>query len=409
MDTATMTVIALCVVLFGLVSERLRRGLVTAPMAFLVFGALIGVPGLGLLDSQPATDSMYLVAKLTLIVMLFTDASRVDLGLLRTEHRIPVRLLAIGLPLCIIGGTVSAWWLFPQLGFWQAAVLATVVAPTDAALAHAVVTNRLVPIRIRQAISVESGLNDGICLPLFLIFVCGVGVAEHPETAAWVRFFALQIGLGPLVGIGIGLVGATLIERADARGWISDSFLELAALALALLAFGSAELAEGNGFLAVFTAGLTVGRVSPTACKAMRAFADAGGQLLMLLVFLGLGAFLAGPALGRITLSGAAFVVLALTVLRVVPALISLVGTELRVGSRVMIGWFGPRGVASLVFALLLLDDPAVPARQEIVTVAIVTVVLSVFCHGMTARPLLTWVAGRVGPASGEAPGPLDR
>ncbi|WP_339908483.1 cation:proton antiporter [Symmachiella dynata] len=396
MDRTSVTIVALGIILFSLFSARLRQSVITAPMVFVLFGLLIGDAGFRLIEIQLANDAVHLLAELTLIVVLFTDASRIDLRLLYREHGLPVRLLAIGLPLSIALGTLTAWLLFQDLGLWQAAVLATIIAPTDAALAHAVVTNKLVPVRIRQTISVESGLNDGLCLPLFLIFLCGARVAEHPETTAyWIRFAAMQVGLGPLVGIGVGYVGGKLIEQASRRESISHSFLELTTLALALLAFGAAELVGGNGFIAAFCAGLTVGNVSRAICGAIREFAEAEGQLLTLLVFLVFGAVLAPQAFANITLAGVLFSILGLTVLRMLPVAVSLAGTQLRPETRLFVGWFGPRGVASIVLALVLLEDIAVPARQDIFAVAMATVVLSVFSHGLTAYPLAKWYASR--------------
>ncbi len=411
MDFTAVTVIALGIVLFSLVSARLGQRFVTAPMVFVLFGLLIGNAGLRLLGFQLEEGTIHLLAELTLVVVLFSDASRIDLKLLRSEHNLPVRLLAIGLPLSIALGTLVAWWLFQDLGFWQAAVLATIVAPTDAALAHAVVTNKLVPIRIRQTISVESGLNDGLCLPLFLIFLCGARVAEHPEsTAYWIRFAAMQVGFGLLVGIGVGYIGGKLIEHAARRERISHSFLELTTLALALLACGAAELVGGNGFIAAFCAGLTVGNISRALCGAIREFAEAEGQLLTLLVFLVFGAVLVPQAFANITWVGVLFSIMGLTVLRMLPVAMSLVGTRLRTETRLFVGWFGPRGVASIVFALVLMEEIAVPARQDIFAVAMVTVGLSVFSHGISAYPLAKWYAARthatkqLGPTSEHEP-----
>lgn len=396
MDITSVTIVALGIFLFSLVSSRLRQSVVTAPMVFALFGLLIGDGGFGLLRLQFGNGAIHLLTELTLVVVLFTDASRIDLKLLRREHNLPVRLLAIGLPISIALGTFAAWFLFDELNLWQAAVLATIVAPTDAALAHVVVTNKLVPVRIRQTISVESGLNDGLCLPLFVIFLCGARIAEHPETATyWIQFVMMQVGLGPLVGIGVGYVGAKLVEYASFRKWISHSFLELTTLALALLAYGTAEMVGGNGFIAAFCAGLTVGSVSRTLCVAIREFAEAEGQLLTLLVFLCFGAALLPIAFANITWIGFFYSLMGLTVLRMFPVAISLIGTKLRPETRLFVGWFGPRGVASIVFALMLLNETAVPAHKEIFAVAMMTVALSVLSHGLTAYPLAKWYAGR--------------
>ncbi|MBL4885618.1 MAG: sodium:proton antiporter, partial [Planctomycetaceae bacterium] len=396
MNITSVTIVAFGIFLFSLVSSRLRQSVVTAPMVFALFGLLIGDAGFGLIGFQFGNGAIHLLTELTLVVVLFTDASRIDLKLLRREHNLPVRLLAIGLPISIALGTFAAWFLFEELNLWQAAALATIVAPTDAALAHVVVTNKLVPVRIRQAISVESGLNDGLCLPLFVFFLCGARIAEHPETATyWIQFVTMQVGLGPLVGIGVGYAGGKLVEYASFRKWISHSFLELTTLALALLAYGAAELVGGNGFIAAFCAGLAVGSVSRTLCVAIREFAEAEGQLLTLLVFLCFGAVLIPMAFENITWTGFFYSVMGLTVLRMFPVAISLVGTKLRPETRLFVGWFGPRGVASIVFALMLLDETAVPAHKEMFAVAMATVAISVVSHGLTAYPLAKWYAGR--------------
>lgn len=399
MDVTDVSIIALGIIVFGLVSARLRQSPITAPMAFVVFGFAIGADGWGLLDIDLDTRVIHVLAEVTLVVVLFTDAARIDLELLRREHNLPVRLLAIGLPLSIAAGTPTAWLLLPQLRGWQATLLAAIIVPTDAALAHAVVTNRLVPVRIRQAISVESGLNDGLCLSVLLMFLCCARAAEHPETTAyWLRYGAMQVILGPLVGIAVGLVGGKLIQRAANRQWISHSFLELASLALALLAFGAAELIGGNGFIAAFCAGLTVGNVSRALCDAIYEIAEAEGQLLTLLVFLVFGAVLAPMVFDGLNLYVIGFSILSLTVVRLVPTAVSLIGTRLRRDTRLFVGWFGPRGVASIVFAMVLLEEIEVPGRQEIFVAALATVMLSVFCHGLSAYPAAKWYARRTQP-----------
>lgn len=411
MDTASVTIVSLGIILFSVVSARLRKSVLTAPIVFVSFGLLIGDAGFGLLRIQMENGAIHLLAELTLVVVLFSDASRIDLKLLRREHDLPIRLLTIGLPLSIVLGTLTAWWLLPELGFWQSAVLAAIVVPTDAALAHAVVTDKSVPTRVRQAISVESGLNDGLCLPVFLVFLCAARLTEHQEsTAYWIQFATMQVVLGPMVGIGVGYLGGKLIEHSARNKWISHSFLQLTTIALALLAYASAELVGGNGFIAAFCAGLTVGNVSRAISGAIHDFADAEGQLLTLLVFLFFGAVLLPQASANLTFTGMMFAVLALTLLRMLPVAMALVGTKLRMDTRLFIGWFGPRGVASIVFALVLLEEFAVPARQEIFAVAMATVALSVFSHGLTAYPLAKWYAVQsekmkaIGPAAEHAP-----
>ena len=397
MDVGAVALVSFGIIIFAAMSKRLRRSVITAPIVFVSFGLLIGDGGLELVGGHVPDSTIHLLGELTLVVVLFADASRIDLKLLRREHDLPIRLLAIGMPLGIALGTITAWWLFPQLGVWQAAILATIVAPTDAALAHAVVTNESVPVRVRQTISVESGLNDGLCLPLLLLFACAARAAEHPETTAyWIQFGAMQVLIGPLVGLILAFLCGKLIDCASARRWISHSFLEISTIALALLAFAAAEIVGGNGLIAAFCAGLTIGNVSPTIRSAIHEFADAEGQLLTLLVFLVFGAVLLPRAAAHLTGAAIVFSVFALTVVRVLPVVISLARAGLRRETQLFVGWFGPRGVASIVFALTLLDEASLPGSEEIFAVAMMTVALSVFSHGVSAYPASKWYSSRL-------------
>ncbi len=389
MDITLATVVGLGFLVFGLVSARLRHSAVTPPMVFVAFGLAVGDAGLRLVSVRPENASIDLVAELALVVVLFTDASRIDVKLLYREHNLAFRLLTIALPISIVMGAAGAWLFFDGLGFWQLAMLATIFAPTDAALAHGVVSNEKIPLQVRQTISIESGLNDGLCLPLFLMFLCGARLTEHPDTTGyWVRFAAMQISLGPLAGTAIGYVGGNLILRAWRHRWITQSFLRLSTLALALVAYGGAELVGGNGFIAAFCAGLTVGYVSRALCRAIHEFAEAEGYLLTLLVFFVLGAVLIPRTFDDISIAGVFFATFALSVIRILSVSVALIGTGLRRATRWLIGWFGPRGVASIVFALILLEENAVPARREIFAVAIIVVIFSIFAHGLTANPI---------------------
>lgn len=396
MDTVALMAITLAIVSYGLVSARAQRSFVTPAMAFVVFGYAIGPGALGWLRGESEGSAIHALAELTLVVVLFTDASRIKFRLLRRDHNLPVRLLLVGLPLTIAAGTVVALGCFPEFSVWHAAVLATIVAPTDASLAHPVVTNSLVPVRIRQTISVESGLNDGICVPLVLLFLCGARSTGHgADPAYWIQFAAMQITLGPLVGTGVGYVGGRLLKTATEREWTGTSFVDLAALALAGVAYSVAELVGGNGFIAAFCGGLAMGHIAPDVCRRVHEFGESEGQLLTLLIFLAVGALIIPQIATEITLPAVLFSVLSLTALRMVPVAISLLGAGLQSRSVAFVGWFGPRGTASVVFALMLLQDSRVSFRHEIFTVVMTTVLISVFAHGLSAVPLARWYGGR--------------
>jgi NhaP-type Na+/H+ or K+/H+ antiporter len=397
MESIAFIVVAICILGFGLVSGRLQNSVITPPIVFVLFGLLVSPRALGWVEFEIDSGVIHTLAELTLILVLFTDAARIDLRLLRREHDLPVRLLVIGLPLTIVAGTLVAAVMLDTLTFWEAAVLAAILAPTDAALGQAVVSSERVPVRIRQALNVESGLNDGIALPVMLILLSIAGAAEHSQGATyWVQFAALQVILGPLVGIGVGYFGGKLIEHAARIGWINHAFQDLSALGLSLLAFAGAELIGGNGFIAAFCAGLTLGNCSRAICTCLYEFAEAEGQLLTLLIFMVFGALMLPMTLDHFSWAILAYGVLSLTLIRIVPVVISLVGAGLRWQTVSFLGWFGPRGIASILFVLLVVEESQLPGREQILIVVMATVVLSVFAHGVTAYPGAKWYERQV-------------
>jgi NhaP-type Na+/H+ or K+/H+ antiporter len=308
---------------------------------------------------------------------------------LRDELGLPARLLGIGMPLTIIAGAVVAKLVLPELTWFEAAALGAILAPTDAALGQAVVSAPSVPLRIRQALNVESGLNDGIALPVVLIFaaLASMGGGENRNAAEWAQFATMQVMLGPLAGFVIAWVGGRLITWSDSRNWMDGRFARLAGIALALLSFGGAELIGGNGFIAAFVAGMTLGNSQRGKCEYLYSFLEAEGQLLALLVFLLLGLRLARPAIAESNASILLYALLSLTLIRMVPVAISLIGSGLRGPSALFLGWFGPRGLASLLFAILILEEAALPHEGLVFNVVILTVLGSVFAHGMSAAP----------------------
>jgi len=380
--------LAAAILAFALVSGRAQRSIITLPMVFVVFGFLISGPGLGWVELPMDDELIHLLAEITLVVVLFTDASRIDLKLLRREHDLPVRLLSLGLPLTVLLGTFAGLLLLPGLGFWESALLAAILAPTDAALGQAVVSNKAVPVRIRQTLNVESGLNDGIVLPAVLVLLSVACATAQPETLGhWIKFASLQVTLGPLVGIAVGLGGGRLLDSSARRGWINDSFLRIGSLGLAVLAFAAAELVHGNGFIAAFAAGMAFGNTADTADRAHE-FAEAEGQLLTLLVFLVFGGVLLPEALHHVTGKTVLYALASLTVVRMVPVALSLLGKDLRLATIGFVGWFGPRGIASILFALLVVEGTGPGQHQEVIGIAYLTVALSVLAHGVTAYPL---------------------
>lgn len=390
MNIVAFILIACFVFGFGLMSRRLAVSPLTPPLVFVGLGIAFGPWGLAWLQFDVEHGAMHVLAELTLILVLFGDAARIDLSALRQELGLPVRLLAIGMPLTILFGGLAAKWMFPELGWLEAAVLGAVLAPTDAALGQAVVSNPAVPTRVRQALNVESGLNDGIVLPVVLVLaaLASMGAEMTRSASDWARFAALQVTLGPLVGVAVAWLGNRLLKWSTAKGWIEPPFERLMGLALALLAFACAEHVGGNGFIAAFVSGMMLGQWTRGRCEWLYDFLEAEGQLLMLLVFLAFGVSFAAPAFETASWSTVAYAVLSLTVIRMVPVAIALVGTGLRLPTVLFIGWFGPRGLASILFGILVLDEADLPHEAQIFELVMLTVLFSVVAHGLSAAPL---------------------
>ena len=402
MDLISIAVVTAGLLAFALVSGRLQGTIVTAPLVFILFGFAIGPGGLGIASVDPGHSAIHFIAEFTLILVLFTDAARIDLGRVKRDHNLPVRMLVIGLPLAILFGTAIATQLFPNFTLWEAALLAALLAPTDAALGQSVVSAKVVPIRIRQAINVESGLNDGIVLPAVLLLAALAGTAAEASGAGdWIRFGLLQVTLGPIVGIVVGYLGARLLDLAAEREWASNAFQGIGILALAVFTYVAAELIGGNGFIAAFVGGMVFGNTLRHLCTFLFEFMETEGQLLMLITFLVFGAALLPEGLAHANLSVVLYAVLSLTVIRMIPIALSLLGSGVRLPTQLFLGWFGPRGLASILFVLLILEESAVPHRDELLAITVITVALSALLHGITAAPLAN-AYGRLTASMGE-------
>ena len=389
MDPSSIAFIALAVCLFAAFSQKAERSPLTAPMFFVGVGFLLGDAGLGWVHLGIDGQAMHVLAELTLVLVLFTDAARIDIACLRREESLPTRLLGIGMPLTIAAGAAAAIVVLPGLGWAEALLLAAILTPTDAALGQAVVTNPLVPLRIRQSLNVESGLNDGIALPVVLVFASLARAHEDAVDASyWLRFAALAVTLGPLVGAAVGFVGGRVVAWGTQSGWINSAFQRIAGLGLALLAFGAAESVGGNGFIAAFVAGLTLGNTARGVCECLYEFGEAEGQLLTLLVFFAFGAAMLPAVLPHATGGAILYALLSLTVVRMVPVALSLLGTGLRPASMAFLGWFGPRGLASILFALLVVEEDRLESGPFLLAVVAVTVLGSTLLHGFTAYPI---------------------
>ncbi|MGZ5418170.1 MAG: cation:proton antiporter domain-containing protein [Nocardioides sp.] len=382
---AVVLAVAATIFVWGVGSARLDRADLTAPIVFVVVGALLGATAVGDMESAPETFTP--LVELTLVWVLFADAARVPIRDLRDDVGRCVRLLAVGLPLTLLAGWALAAWVFPELDVWLALLVAAALAPTDAALGVPVVTNPVVPSRVRRLITVESGLNDGIATPVVMLAIAGAASAEGlPDAESeWGALAELAIGAG--VGVAVGFIGGWLLRWARRQGWASEEFAGIAVLALALAAYAAALTLNGNGFVAAFCGGLAFGAAAGRRGPAELLFLEQASGLVSLLVWLVFGAIAVPVMLDRVDVSVVLYAVLSLTVVRMVPVALATVGAGLDRQTVLFVGWFGPRGLASLVFALIALEELG-PGAEEAVTVIGATVLLSVIAHGVTAGPL---------------------
>jgi NhaP-type Na+/H+ or K+/H+ antiporter len=385
-SVSDLAIVAVLVFGWGTLSARLERFDVTAPIIFVLAGLLLTHGPLAFLGVTPSKELIKELAEFTLALVLFSDASRVGLHELRVDAGLYLRLLGGALPLTIGLGTLLALAL-GGTSIWLALLIGAALAPTDAALGAGMMANPVIPARIRRLINVESGLNDGIATPFVSIAIAAVAtggeIVGHGPAAA-----VAELALGILVGVAVGGAGGLLVNVARRRGWAAEGFAGAAVLGLAVCAYASAVALHGNGFIAAFVAGLAFGTTAGRRGEPLVPFVEETGALVSLLVWLAFGAVAVVPALKLLTWQVVLYAVLSLTVIRMVPVAVGLAGTGLDRATVALVGWFGPRGLASVVFALLALEDIGSPTANHAVAVITITVLLSVVVHGATSDPL---------------------
>ncbi|HEY6887610.1 MAG TPA: cation:proton antiporter [Solirubrobacter sp.] len=386
--TWALASIAALLLAFAVGSRRLEGLDVSGAMFFTTTGLVAG-PVLGLIDLQLHGEEVKLLAEVTLTLVLFADASRISLKALRREYAVPVRLLGIGLPLTIVAGGLLGGAILPAVSLPEAFVLAIVLACTDAALGQAVVSDERVPSRIRQGLNVESGLNDGLCVPLFFI---ALAIAETDAGEASASYAAQlvfeQIGYGLIGGVAAGALGGLALRLASGRNLIEPHWRQILSVASAFLAAGIASGLGGSIFIAAFTGGFVFGTLRADTGGEVTYLVDEGGEVFNAVTFIVFGAVILGPMLDDVTWQIALYAVLSLTVVRMLPVALAMLGTGARAPTVAFVGWFGPRGLASIVFAVILVDDAALPHLSTLLLATTVTIALSVYAHGISARPL---------------------
>jgi sodium/hydrogen antiporter len=381
---------ALLILGYGIFSKLAEKTIITPPMVFVFVGWVASYFTVDFLNAGLRAPFVKIIAELTLILVLFIDASTINLRELIRDRKLPLRLLLIGLPLTMLLGALIAFPLFPGMNTWTLVLMALILSPTDAALGQAVVTSRFIPERIRQTINVESGLNDGIALPPILICIAALSLHDTSGSgfSYWSLFTLKQFIFGPLIGGVVGWLGGYLVDKASQRGWMNTTFQRLASVSLAILAFSLAEMVHGNGFIAAYFAGLLLGTTTPEIRQRIHEFGEAESQALELVIFLLFGMILVPLSYVYWDLKAWIYAILSLTVIRMIPVAISLFGTKLSWGTVGFIGWFGPRGIASILYLLLVTIELGTSGFEKMISVIVLTVLLSIYLHGISANPL---------------------
>jgi NhaP-type Na+/H+ or K+/H+ antiporter len=394
--------VAIALLLVAAVSRRLSGTALTPAIVFVVFGLVVGREGLDEIDVSCTGSAIRLLAEATLALVLFADASRIDLRRLHPSVGVPIRLLGVGLPLTIAAGTLAAVAIFGQLSVQEALILAIVLAPTDAALGQAVVVDPRVPERIREGLNVESGLNDGICVPLLFAAVAAADVQSEIAGGRGPGALVLEeIGYGVLCGAAAGVLIALIVREAGRRDLIAGQWRPAIPASGAALAYGSAAALGGSGFIAAFVAGIAFRLALGRDPEQINRLTEEVGGILNGTTFVLFGAVLLGPALADMSARMLIYALLSLTVVRMVPVAIAMLGSHARGPTVGFLGWFGPRGLASIVFAVTVIQESQLPHEQLLASTVYVAVGISVVAHGTSAVAL----AARYGRWYGRHPG----
>ena len=383
-----LAILALFILVYSSVAGKVERTWVSGPIVFTTFGLLIGPVGLDLLSFETDRETIRTLAELTLALVLFTDAAGADMGVLRKTEALPTRLLLIGLPMTILLGFGVGVLLFGGLSLFEVALLATMLAPTDAALGKGVVTNEAVPDAVRQGLNVESGLNDGICVPILFVFLA-LATGKGGEGGPWnlaMMLVAKQIGIGLAVGLVLATMAGLLLNFAKGQQWLTHTWIQVPVVALALGCFAVAQLLGGSGFIAAFTGGLLFGVLAKQARDELLRAAEGTGDTLALITWVIFGSAVVGQAVGNFSWVILLYAMLSLTLIRILPVFLVLTGMGMSTESKLFVGWFGPRGLASIVFGVIVVNAN-LPNGGSIAMIVVCTIVLSILAHGITANP----------------------
>lgn len=388
-----LLIFSLFILLYALFATRIEKTIISGPVLALIIGVIFGPLMLNMTQVKLENEAYRIIAELALALVLFTDASKSNLMVLKKNAGIPTRLLLIGLPLTIIFGMIAGFLIFNGFSWIEVGILATMLAPTDAALGKAVVSNKAVPAKIREGLNIESGLNDGISVPvlfLFIAFFVSNQSGSSLDSLYGLRLLVKEIGIGLLAGLFITFVIVLIIHFSKVHNWISESWKVIIIIALAISCFTAAQIAGGSGFIACFSGGFLYGTLinKYKLGTTMVESAEGAGDTMSLLTWLIFGAFVIAQSLTQFTWESVIYALLSLTFLRMFPVFLSLINTGISFKEKLFMGWFGPRGLATIVFAIIVLDV-ALPHKETIITTTVCTILLSVVLHGITANPFI--------------------
>ncbi len=385
-----LSIIAVFAFLYSIASGGFARTPFSGAIIFSLFGLITGPLGFDILNLNIEGEGIRTLAELTLALVLFSDAANADLAVLRKNFQIPQRLLLIGLPLTIVLGALIAWAVFTDFGLLELIILATILAPTDAALGAAVVSDQKVPAPVREGLNIESGLNDGICVPVLLTFLSitvGSTGSDQPVAFALKLVFE-QIGIGALIGVSVTLVASCLLKLCVRFQLINEVWQQLPVIALSLSCFAIAQVFGGSGFIAAFSGGLLFGGLERKHKETYLAASEGAGEALSLLTWVIFGAAIVSYTVTAFSWENIIYAVLSLTVVRILPVFLSLHNTELQTREKLFVGWFGPRGLATVVFGIMV-ANAKLPHGETIIMTAVCCIALSVLLHGVSAKPLI--------------------
>ena len=390
-----LAILAIMFFLYNIFAGRLEQTVVTGPMIFVALGFLLGPLAFGIYGGDASSNELRFITDLALATVLFSDAANANLRTLKKQYQIPVRMLLLGLPGVMLLGFAAAILLIDDITVLEAAILGTMLAATDAALGKAVISDMTVPSRVREGLNVESGLNDGLCVPVLLVFIAlARGDTDNDSDGAIfaLTLVAQELGVGLIVGILLAIIGSWLLAHCSIRGWISKARVQMTIVALAIAAFAIAQHFHGSGYIAAFSGGLMFGYLNGRSAAMEVLGTESAGESLAMLTWFIFGAAVVGHGRDVFSLDVVIYAALSLTVIRMLPIFLSLTGSGEKAPVKLFLGWFGPRGLASIVFVMIVVNEN-VAGAEKLSSVVVTTVVMSLILHGLTAKPFAAWLS----------------